>query len=184
MVRASPSCAATATRRHAGRAQRGVGGDDGDRGVERATARRRRAAKRGDLVGGRWRPARTRRSGRPCHGSPVAGSTTLPAELTTTIAPTVTPISASVIDAVPTPPLSTPARAPDARADGADRDVCAARPRLRRSRTPRSVGTASRRRAGRRSPRRARSAPRRRPSPPRGRAPRASVMTPSAAARP
>ena len=45
------------------------------------------------------------------HGSPVAVSATSPAELTTTIAPTVTPDS-STTEAVPTPPLSTPARAP------------------------------------------------------------------------
>ena len=45
------------------------------------------------------------------HGSPVAGSNTSPAEFTTTSAPTVTPDS-SRIEAVPTPPLRTPARAP------------------------------------------------------------------------
>ena len=54
---------------------------------------------------------RTRRPGRSCHGRPVAWSTTLPAEFTATSAPTVTP-DGSVVDAVPTPPLSTPARAP------------------------------------------------------------------------
>jgi hypothetical protein len=41
----------------------------------------------------------------------VLWSTTLPAEFTTTSAPTVTP-DGSVTDAVPTPPLSTPAQAP------------------------------------------------------------------------
>ncbi|CFE60927.1 Uncharacterised protein [Mycobacterium tuberculosis] len=45
------------------------------------------------------------------HGKPVAGSTTLPAAFTTARTPTVTP-DCRVADAVPTPPLSAPARAP------------------------------------------------------------------------
>ena len=74
-----------------GRAQRGVGGDHGDGGVERAELGVRSANAAIWSAGGAVRSELVDRYA--SHGSPVAGSTTSPAALTTTKAPTVTPDS-------------------------------------------------------------------------------------------
>ncbi len=109
IARASPSCAATATRRQpAGLSAASVATTA--MVVFSGLVSRCRAAYAAtcSAVGAR---SPNSAASSVIHGNPVAGSSTSPAEFTTTIAPTVTP-EASTLEAVPTPPLSTPARAP------------------------------------------------------------------------
>ena len=146
-----------------GAGQRGVGGDDGERGVQRrrrfrgrARPRRRRRAR--PASGGTGPPAGAPdpAAGRPRnspHSAPLSGSATEPAALTTTSAATVIPDGSTAL-ADPHPALEPAGHRARAGADAALRDRCA-RPRASAASTAARPSAASGR--ARQSPPRPRS---------------------------
>ena len=109
MVRAKPSWAAIAMRRQAAELSAASVATTATVVLSGSSEERSCASASIWSAGGRVSANSSIRSA--IHGRPVARSTTSPAEFTATNAPTVTP-EGSVVDAVPIPPLSTPARAP------------------------------------------------------------------------